>query len=179
MKLQKPPAPLLFPTPLVLVTAVDETEIPNVIPISYIGIVATKPPTIGIAIKPERFSYEIIKKSEEFVVNIPSAGIIGKIDYAGLVTGRGHNKFSESQLTQEAARFTKAPLIKECPVNLECHLRNIIKVGDHDLFLGEVVMVHVEEDLVTKDGEIDFAKAQPLVLNFGEYWNLGRRIGEI
>jgi flavin reductase (DIM6/NTAB) family NADH-FMN oxidoreductase RutF len=179
MKLQKPPTPLLFPTPLVLVTAIDEAEVPNIIPISYVGIIATKPPTIGIAIKPERYSYDIIKKSEEFVINIPSADIVGKIDYAGLVTGRGHNKFSETQLTQESARFTKAPLIQECPVNLECHLRDIVKVGDHDLFLGEVVNVHVEEKLLTKEGEIDFSKANPLVLNFGEYWNLGKRIGEI
>ena len=161
---------------MVLVTSVDEKGTPNIVTLAWAGVVCSDPPTIGLGIRPNRHSHGLIEQSKEFVVNIPSLSILKETDYCGRVSGRDHNKFEETKLTPEPASKVKAPLIKECPVNLECVLEQTVKVGSHDLFLGRVVAVHVEQALLDANGHIDYAKAQPFVYNQGEYWNLGKKM---
>lgn len=132
---------------------------------------------VGLGIRPTRYSYKLIENSKEFVVNIPPTKILKETDYCGVTSGKDTNKFAETGLTQEKADKVKAPLIHECPVNMECTLKNIIPLGAHDLFLGEIVQIHIDEDVLDAKGHIDFKKADPFVFNVGEYWNINKKIG--
>jgi len=115
--------------------------------------------------------------SGEFVVNIPTMEILKEADLCGVVSGKDVDKFSETGLTPQPAEIVKPPLISECPVNIECVVKDRIPLGVHDLFLGRVVRVHVEEGIVDEKERIDFTKVSPFVYNQGEYWSLHKRIG--
>jgi flavin reductase (DIM6/NTAB) family NADH-FMN oxidoreductase RutF len=177
MKLKKPPWAALFPCPVVLVTCVGPDGKPNIITLAWSGVVCSVPPMIGLGIRPERHSYSLIEGSAEFVVNIPTKDMLRAVDFCGLVSGRDVNKFSEAGLTPEHAEKVKPPLIKECPVNMECLLSEKIVLGSHDLFLGKIVRVHVDKRVLDKKGRIDFRKVSPFVYSQGEYWDLHKRIG--
>jgi len=177
MKIKKKPWTALFPCPVVLVTCVDATGKPNIITLAWAGTVCSEPPTIALGIRPTRYSHKLIKDSKEFVVNIPTTKIIIESDYCGVNSGKNVNKFSETKLTQEQATKVKSPLIKECPVNMECILKDVNSLGAHDIFLGEIVQVHVDEDILDEKGKIDFTKADPFVFNQGEYWNIHKKLG--
>ncbi|MCW4034290.1 MAG: flavin reductase family protein, partial [Candidatus Bathyarchaeota archaeon] len=172
MKIKKDPYTALFPCPVVLVTCLDSAGNPNIITLAWAGTVCSEPPMVSVSVRPSRFSHGLIKNSKEFVVNIPPTKILAETDYCGVTSGKDVNKFSETNLTQEKAEKVNAPLIRECPVNLECTLKDTIALGAHDLFLGEVVQVHVDEAVLDSKGHIDFAKADPFVYNVGEYWSL-------
>jgi flavin reductase (DIM6/NTAB) family NADH-FMN oxidoreductase RutF len=119
----------------------------------------------------------LISESKEFVVNIPPAKFILETDYCGVTSGRDVDKFAETKFTAEHADLVKAPLIKECPVNMECVLKQVVPLGAHDLFIGETVQVHVDQNVLDEKGHIDFAKADPFTYNQGEYWSLNKKIG--
>lgn len=177
LKVKKDPYTALFPCPVVLVTCVDFNSKPNIITLAWVGTVCSDPPTIGLGIRPERYSYNLIDNSREFVVNIPDESILKEVDFCGIVSGQDVDKFAETMLTSEPAEKVRPPLIRECPVNIECIVKNKISVGTHHLFLGEVICVHVDQDILNARGEIDFRKADPFAYNKGEYWSLGKKIG--
>ena len=177
MKITKNPWTALFPCPVVLVTCVDSTGEPNIITLAWAGTVCSEPPTIGLGIRPSRYSHKLIKNSKEFVVNIPPTKIIKETDYCGVTSGKDVDKFSKTKLTQEPADKIKPPIIRECPVNMECILKNTIPLGAHDLFLGEIVKVHIDQNILDEKGKIDFTKADPFVFNQGEYWSIHKKLG--
>jgi len=177
MKLQKKPYTALFPCPVVLVTCVDSEGKPNIITLAWVGTVCSEPPIIALGIRPTRYSHKLIKETKQFVVNIPPAKLLHETDYCGVTSGRNVDKFSEAKLTAEKADKVKPPLIRECPVNLECLLKDVIPLGAHDMFLGEIVQVHIDEDILDENGNIDFSKADPFVFNVGEYWSINKKIG--
>jgi len=177
VKVRKGPWTALFPCPVVLVTCVDSNGKPNIITLAWVGVACSDPPMLGLGIRPHRHSYGIIEASGEFVVNIPTVEILKETDFCGVVSGKDVNKFSETGLTAEPAEKVKPPLIKECPVNIECVLRQKIPLGVHHLFIGEVICVHVDQDVLDDKGRIDFSKVSPFVYNQGEYWNLHQKIG--
>ncbi|WGM89006.1 MAG: flavin reductase family protein [Candidatus Bathyarchaeota archaeon] len=177
MKIQKNAFTALFPCPVVLVSCVDSDGKPNIITLAWAGTVCSEPPMVGVSIRPTRYSYQLIKDIQEFVVNIPSLKFIQETDYCGVASGRDVEKFSETKFTPEKAYNVQVPMIQECPVNLECVLKDIIPLGAHDLFLGEVVQVHIDENVLDEKGKIDFKKADPFVFNVGEYWNLNKKVG--
>jgi flavin reductase (DIM6/NTAB) family NADH-FMN oxidoreductase RutF len=174
-----PPAPLLFPTPVVLVTCVDEAGKPNIITLAWVGVVNSEPPMVSVSIRPERYSHACVKQSKEFVVNLPSEAMVRKVDACGVLSGKETDKFSSMGWRQVAAEKVKPPLIDECPVQMECKVKEVLSLGSHDLFLGEIVALHVKEEVQNERGRIDIAKALPLVFCPGanEYWNLGKCIG--
>ncbi|HXX33132.1 MAG TPA: flavin reductase family protein [Thermodesulfobacteriota bacterium] len=174
-----PPATLLFPTPVVLVTCLDEAGKPNIITLAWVGVVNSEPPMIGVSIRPERYSHACVKRSKEFVVNLPSEEMVRKLDACGVLSGRTTDKFSSMGWKQVPGQKVKPPLIDECSVQMECQVKEIVSLGSHDLFLGEVVALHVKEEVQKEKGRIDIAKALPLVFCPGanEYWNLGKCIG--
>jgi flavin reductase (DIM6/NTAB) family NADH-FMN oxidoreductase RutF len=174
----KPTTALLF-TPVVLVTCQDEGEKPNIITLAWVGVANSDPPMISVAIRPGRHSHGIIKKTREFIVNLPTAGILKEMDFCGVASGSQVDKFFETKLTPVAAEKLKAPLIKECPVNLECRVREVLSLGSHDLFLGEVVATHMDEEIQGEKGRVDIRKAQPFGFCPGaqEYWSLGEKLG--
>lgn len=174
-----PPTTALFPTPVVLVTCVDEEGKPNIITLAWAGVVNSEPPTIGISVRPERYSHGCIKGMREFVVNLPSEEMVRGVDACGVVSGRETDKFHLTGWKAVPAEKVKAPLIDECPVQMECKVKQVISLGSHDLFLGEVVALHVKEEVQGERGRIDILKALPLAYCPGarEYWSLGKPLG--
>jgi flavin reductase (DIM6/NTAB) family NADH-FMN oxidoreductase RutF len=174
-----PPTPLLFPTPVVLITCVDQKGRPNIITLAWAGVVNSEPPTIGISIRPGRYSHGCIKESREFVVNLPSEEMVRGVDACGVVSGREMDKFALTGWSAVPGQRVKAPLIDESPVQMECEVRQILPLGSHDLFLGEVVALHVKEEVQKEKGRIDILKALPLTYCPGaqEYWGLGKHLG--
>ena len=173
------PSTGLMLTPLVLVTCQAKGERANIITLAWIGVANSDPPMISIAIRPERYSYNIIKNTGEFVANLPTTAILREMDYCGVVSGSKADKFAETKLTPVAAEQVKAPLIRECPVNLECRVKQVLSLGSHDLFLGEIVAMHVDEEMQNEKGRMDIQKARPVAFSpaAGEYWSLGERVG--
>jgi len=135
------------------------------------------PPLIGISIRPSRYSHDLIKETGDFVVNIPSVDLMKKVDICGVVSGRNADKFKMAGLTQKPSSNVVSPAVNECPVNIECKLRDTIKLGSHDLFLGEVAAIHVDKDMMKKGGGIDCGKVKPFIYALGEYWDINKKIG--
>lgn len=176
----KRPRTYLFPVPAVLVSC-GAGESANIITIAWIGTLCSEPPHLGIGVQPRRHSHGLIAEIGEFVVNLPTADQVRWVDYCGSVSGRDVDKWAACGFTPAPAREVGIPLIAECPVNLECRVRQVITLGMHDLFIAEIVAMHVERDLLDKQGNIDTAKANPLTylpVN-GEYRGLGEQLGEI
>ena len=133
---------------------------------------------MGVAIRPATYSNGLIRRTGEFVINLTTTGLLEKVDRCGGVSGRdGYDKFSEIGLTPVKATFVRPPLIAECPVNIECRVASIQTVGDHDLFLGNVVAVHADEELLDAHGVLDFQKLDLLVYITDSYWSLGKKLG--
>ena len=174
-----PPTTMLFPTPVVLVTSVDEKGKPNIITLAWVGVVNSEPPMIGISIRPNRYSHSCVKRSKEFVVNLPSEEMVRKVDACGMLSGKETDKFVSMGWKPIPAQKVKPPLIEECSVQMECEVKEVISLGSHDLFLGKIVALHVKEEVQNEKGRIDITKALPMVYCPGanEYWNLGECIG--
>lgn len=173
------PTVLFFPNPVVLVTCQGLISKPNIITIAWAGVVNSRPPMIGIAVQPVRYSHGLIRQSGEFGVNIPNEELLAAIDDCGWISGRDEDKFAATGLTPVPARKIRPPLIAECPVNLECVTRHFLALGMHDLFIGEIVAVHAEEEVLNAEGALDSSRVRPVTYfpKPADYWSLGRRIG--
>jgi flavin reductase (DIM6/NTAB) family NADH-FMN oxidoreductase RutF len=176
-KTKKKPSTYLYPVPVVLVTC--GVEEPNIITLAWVGTVCSDPPLVGIAVRPERHSHHLIEEHGEFVVNIPGEDLLEATDRCGQLSGRDVDKFAATGLTPQPASEVKTPLIAECRVNMECKVRQKLELGAHDLFLGEVVAVHVEEAYLDDAGRrVDYGKVKPFVLTFAEYRGLTEPLGD-
>jgi len=177
-KLEIPPSESLYPVPVVLVSCLDrEAGKANLITIAWCGIVASNPPLISVSIRPSRHSHRLIATEREFVVNIPTKDILKEADFCGMHSGKDTDKIKDCGFTSIPASKISSPMIKECPVNIECKLKDVLRFGSHDMFIGEVLAVHADDSILKKDGKMDYSKARPFVFNHGEYWDLGKRIG--
>lgn len=175
-----PPATALYPLPAVLVSCageVDGVRRDNLITLAWAGVACAEPPMVAIAVRPSRFSHGLIARSGEFVVNVPSSGMSRAVDLCGNVSGRRQDKFAMAGLTRAPARVVSAPVVAECPLALECRVRHTYRAGSHDLFVGEVVAVQADEDVVDSRDKIDVACLDPLCYGGGVYWRLGSRLG--
>lgn len=157
-----PPSTHLCPVPAALVTCRDRGGRSNIITIAWTGVVCSDPPMVSISIRPSRYSYGIIKDTEEFVINIPPVEIIRKVDLCGILSGKDVDKFAETGLTAAEAREVSPPLIDECMICLECRLTEIIPLGVHDLFLGQVLATHVAEEALDEKGGVLMEIVNPL-----------------
>lgn len=167
---------MLYPLPVVLVSVADgETQ--NILTVAWAGTVCTNPPMVSISVRPERYSYEMIKKSGEFVLNLTTKELVYAADYCGVKSGRDVDKFRELKLTALPAEQVKAPLIEQSPVNIECRVVQVQKLGSHDLFLAEVLAVHADEKYLDEKGRFDLSKADPVVYSHGTYYNLKEPLG--
>jgi len=167
------PATVLYPAPAVMVTCGDFDGVKNIITLAWVGTVCSVPPMVGISVRPERFSHPILKETGEFVVNLPTSEQAKVTDYCGVASGRDGDKFAALGLTPARGSIVKAPLLAECPVNLECKVKEIVSLGSHDLFLAEIVAVQMDETALDQNGSLDLGKARPLVYGNGQYWSLG------
>jgi flavin reductase (DIM6/NTAB) family NADH-FMN oxidoreductase RutF len=170
----------IFPSPAGLITCVDAAGKANIITLGEVfNLSVAKPVIVGIAIAPMRYSHELIRTTRQFVVNLPRASMLEQVLKCGTSSGRVTDKFKAFGLTPLPASKVKAPLIAECPVNIECELMgDPVSIGDHDLFRGLVVAQHVDEACLTPEGKIDVDKTDMLVFAEWGFWTAGRRIGE-
>ena len=159
----------LYPNPIIMVSCSDGTK-DNIITLAWVGTVCSNPPLISISIRPSRYSHGLISSSKEFVINIPNEEMVAACDFCGTKSGRDIDKFKELGLTKEKGLRVNAPLIKECPINIECKFRQIIHLGTHDMFIGEVVSVNADEEVIYSDGEIDYEKVNLLSYLMNNYF---------
>jgi flavin reductase (DIM6/NTAB) family NADH-FMN oxidoreductase RutF len=176
-KIELKPSEFLYPVPVVLVSCLDKnTKRANIVTVAWCGVVCSKPPLLSISIRPSRLSHRLITETGDFAVNIPTASLASKVDMCGVKSGRDTDKFKSCGFTAVAGSMISSPLIEECPVNIECALKDTLRLGTHDMFIGSVLCIHADKDVVS-GGKIDFKKADPFVYNHGEYWDLGKKIG--
>jgi len=193
MKKALKPGNMLAPLPCVMVSVSDgkknaeagktngktnDKANDNVITIAWTGIINSEPPMTYISVRPSRHSYNMLKSSMEFVINIPNEDMVFATDYCGCKSGANEDKFKAMHLTKLKADFVSAPLIAECPVNLECKVKEIKALGSHDMFIAEIVAVHVDEELLDENGRIAYEKAKLACYMHGEYYGVkSKRLG--
>ncbi|MCE5329833.1 flavin reductase family protein [bacterium] len=158
----------LYPNPVVLVSCSDGKN-DNIITLAWVGTVCSNPPLISISIRLSRYSHALISSSKEFVINIPDEKMAEACDFCGTHSGRNVDKFEKSNLTKEKPFIIKTPLIKECQISIECRVKDIIHLGTHDMFIGEVVSVDAEKEIIYSDGDIDYDKVNTLTYLMGKY----------
>ncbi len=168
---------LTAPLPPVMVTVGDMKE-HNVLTIGWTGILSTIPPRTYISVRPERYSYGLLKRTNEFVINLTTAEQARVVDYVGVYTGAKVDKFKECNLTATESKEVSAPTIKECPFALECRVIEVIPMGSHDVFIADIVSVSCDEAMIDSDGKIRFDTAGLLAYAHGEYFALGEKIGK-
>lgn len=167
---------MLYPLPAVMVSCAENGK-NNIITVAWAGTVCTNPPMLSISVRPERFSHGMIARTGEFVVNLTTKELARVCDYCGVKSGRDTDKFKETRLTAEPAEYVGAPLIAESPVNIECRVKDILKLGSHDMFLAEVLGVHINRAYLNDKGRLELNKAEPVVYSHGEYYGLGELLG--
>lgn len=161
---------VLNPVPVVLVTSRNSEGKENVFTVAWTGTICTKPPMLSISIRPERLSYEYIKETMEFTVNLPTRKLTRETDYCGVRSGRTNNKIEEMKFTMIEGTEVKSSYIDECPVNIECKVKNIIPLGTHELFLAEVLCSHIYSRLLDENEKIHFEWANLISYSHGEYF---------
>lgn len=172
---------LLAPLPSVLISCKgkdkDGKTAENIFTVAWTGIINTIPPKTYISVRKSRYSYDIIKNSREFVINIPSSDLAKKVDYCGIYTGKKVNKFEKCGFTAENSAQVDAPCIAECPLCLECRVTDICELGTHDMFIADILCTRVGENIIDKDGKLRLDKANLMAFAHGEYFELGKKIG--
>ena len=171
------PGNMLYPVPAVMVTTVDKDGKDNIITLAWVGTVCTNPPMVSISVRPERYSYPILKETGEFVINLTTKDLAFATDYCGVKSGRDVDKFKEMGLTPIPASEVKAPMIQESPVNIECRIRQILPLGSHDMFLANVVAVHADEKYMDKKHKFHLEQAEPIIYSHGSYFGCGELLG--
>lgn len=172
------PGNMLYPLPAVMVSVADKDGNANILTVAWTATVCTNPPMLSISVRPERFSYNAIVETGEFVVNLTTEELAFATDFCGVKSGRDVDKFGYLNLTKVKADKVKAPLIGESPVNIECKVKKIEKLGSHHMFLADVAAVHVDEKYIDEKGKFDLSMAKPIVYSHGEYYNLNKKIGK-
>lgn len=172
------PGTLVYPIPAIMVSCGDINGEKNIITIAWTGTICSNPPMCYISVRPERHSYQMIKESGEFVINLTTEALAFATDFCGVKSGKDIDKFKANNLTAVAGIHVKAPLIAESPLNIECKVIEIRKLGSHDMFIAEVIAIHANEELFNPETDaFDLNAAQMLVYSHGHYFGIGKKIG--
>ena len=169
---------MLYPLPAVMVSCQRPGEKPNIITVAWTGTVCSSPAMVSISVRPERYSYDIIKETGEFVINLTTEKLARATDFCGVRSGRDVDKFAQMQLTAGKSVHVEAPLIEESPVNIECRTVQILELGSHHMFVAEVLGVDVDDKYLDKNGKFQLNQAGLMVYSHGEYFGLGKKIGK-
>jgi len=180
MKHSLQPKPVLLPSPVLIVGTYNSDGKPNMMNAAWGGIVSSNPPCISVSLREATLSYHNIKKTEAFTINIPSEKFFIEADFVGMVSGRDHDKFSETNLTPEKSKLINAPIVKEFPYSLECKLIKQVELGSHTMFIGEIVGIIADSEILTPNKLPDIEKVRPMLWgSFGSnaYYNIGTKLG--
>lgn len=173
------PGTLIYPVPAVIVSCGSTPEEHNLLTISWVGTICTNPPMCYISVRPERHSYEIIKKNMEFVINLTNEEMAYATDWCGVKSGKEFNKFEEMNLHPGEGQLVSAPIIKESPLCIECKVKEIVKLGSHDMFIAEVVNVQADSKYIHPETDtFNLAEAKLIAYSHGHYYKLGEEIGK-
>jgi len=168
---------LLSPLPPTMVTCKNGEE-ENIITIAWTGVINSQPPKTYISVRPTRHSYEMIKQSGVFAINLVSKDLVKACDGCGVYTGAKVNKFEKYHLAKEPAKEIDCPILSDAPITLECKVCSVTPYGSHDMFLADIVAVDVNEELIDADGKMDFEKANLVAYMHGDYYALGKQLGK-
>lgn len=171
------PGNMLYPVPAVMVSCGRKGEKPNIIMVAWAGTVCSDPPMVSISVRKERYSYEIIRETGEFVINLVNRELVRAADYCGVKSGRDTDKFKEMGLTAQPSRYVGAPGIGESPVNLECRVTNRLELGSHDMFLARVEGVAIDGKYMDEKGKFHLNDSGLVSYSHGEYFELGKKLG--
>lgn len=171
------PGNMLYPLPVVMVSMADANGKNNIITLAWVGTVCTNPPMVSISVRPERYSYPILKETGEFVINLTTRKLAYAADYCGVKSGRDVDKFREMQLTPAKASAVTAPMIAESPVCIECRVKEILPLGSHHMFLAEVAAVQAEDKYMDENHKFHLEKAEPVMYSHGNYFVCGEKLG--
>ena len=171
------PGTFIYPLPAVMVSCGD-MENSNIITVAWTGIINTNPAMCYISIRPERYSYKLIKESGEFVINLTNEQLAYATDWCGVRTGAKFDKFKEMKLTKEKAQNVKCPIIKESPVAIECKVKEIKELGSHHMFIAEVLSIDADDKYIDENGAFDISKCDLITYANGKYFSLGKQIGK-
>lgn len=176
-KRQFKPGNLLYPVPTVLVSAADKDGNSNLITVAWAGTICSDPPMLSISVRPERYSYHMIRETGEFVVNLTTEELVRAVDFCGVKSGRDTDKWKETGLTPEKASVVNVPLVRQSPVNLECRVLRVDELGSHHMFIAQVVAVDVDEKYMDEKDQFHLSAAKPLAYSHGRYYGLGECLG--
>lgn len=168
---------MLYPLPAVLITSRNAEGRDNICTVAWAGTVCTNPPMLSISLRPSRLSYDYIKETGVFTVNVTTEKIAWATDYCGVISGREKDKFEAAHLTREEADEINCPMVAESPVNIECRVRETLELGSHTMFIADVLAVHADEAYMDEKNKFDFSKADPIVYSHGEYRGVGKYLG--
>lgn len=168
---------MLYPLPAVMVSLTDKEGNSNIITLAWAGTICTNPPMLSVSIRPERYSYKIIKETGEFVVNLTTKELAYATDYCGVKSGKDVDKFGKMRLTKLASEKINSVAIAESPVNIECKVRQIMELGSHSLFIADVVNVRVDSRYIDEKGRFNLAKSELIAYSHGRYYELGKELG--
>lgn len=171
------PGTFIYPLPVVMVSC-GNMEKNNIITVAWTGIINTDKPMCYISIRKERYSYNMIKKSKEFAINLTNKDLAYATDWCGVKTGAKVDKFREMKLTKEKAKFIKCPLIQESPVSIECKVKEIRELGSHDMFMAEILSIDADENYIDEKGAFDIIKCNLITYANGKYFSLGKQVGK-
>lgn len=171
------PGNMLYPLPVVMITVADKEGNSNIITVAWAGTICSDPAMVSISVRPERHSHKMLMESGEFVINLTTKDLAYATDYCGVKSGRDVDKFKEMKLTAIPASIVKAPMIEESPVNIECKVTEVKRLGTHDMFMAEVVAVHADEKYMDEKNKFHLEKADPIVYSHGTYFTCGEQIG--
>ena len=171
------PGNFLYPAPPVMVSCGLPGEKPNIITVAWAGTVCSDPPMVSISVRKERYSYEILKKTREFVINLPDRSMAHACDFCGCTTGAKTDKYAETRLTPGRSTQISAPTIEEAPVSIECVVKKILPLGSHDMFLAEVKAVQADSRYMDDRGSFHMEKADLIAYSHGRYYALGKMLG--
>lgn len=168
---------MLYPLPAVMVSCKRPGEKPNIITVAWTGTICSSPAMVSISVRPERYSYDIIKETGEFVINLTTEDLVRETDYCGVRSGRDVDKFAEMNLTAGRSVHVDAPYIEESPVNIECRVQQILELGSHHMFVAEVLGVDIDDRYLDENGKFRLNEAKPMIYSHGEYFGVGKKLG--
>ncbi len=171
------PGNMLYPLPVVMISVADKEGNSNIITVAWAGTICSDPAMVSISVRPERHSHKMLMESGEFVINLTTRELAYATDYCGVKSGRDVDKFREMKLTPIPASVVMAPMIEESPVNIECRVTEVKKLGTHDMFMAEVVAVHADEKYMDEKNKFHLELADPIVYSHGTYFTCGEQIG--
>ncbi len=176
-KINFKPGNMIYPLPAVMVSCGDINGTSNILTVAWTGTICTNPPMAYISVRPERYSYDLIKDSKEFVINLTNEDLIRATDYCGVRSGKDTDKWKDCHLTPVPADTVKCPLIDEAPVNIECKVKEIKELGSHHMFIADVTAVHVDDSYMDERNSFHLEYARLIAYSHGTYFSLGKKLG--